>query len=305
MPLISPAASWLTLVAKVGSIRRAAAQLNVSPSAVNRQILKLETEYGTELFERLPRGLRLTAAGEVLVGEIERWQHDHARVLRSLAELGDTVGGHAAIGLMESFGRAVVSRLLTDLGKQRLQISLDVLIGGTEQIVERLVAGKLDLAVCYAVPRRPEIQFLARVPSKPGIVVAHTHPLATRKSVRLADCADFSFVLPDASLTVRPLLDKALRRANVHPRAVVTTNSIEVIKTLVREQQQIALLGLPDVRPELLDGQLVHIPIADRHVKGSQLSLIARNHVRLSSAASVVAEQLKAQLQQLPDKWPS
>jgi DNA-binding transcriptional LysR family regulator len=300
LPLISPAASWLTLVAKVGSIRRAAAQLNVSPSAVNRQILKLEAEYGAELFERLPRGLRPTAAGEVLVGEIERWQHDHARVLRSLAELSDTVRGHAAIGLMESFGRAVVSRLLTHLGERRLQISLDVLIGGTEQIVERLVAGKLDLAICYAVPRRPEIQFLARVSSRPGIVVARSHPLAMRKSVRLADCADFSFVLPDDSLTVRPLLDKALRRANVHAKAVVTTNSIEVIKTLAREQQQIALLALPDVHPDLLDGQLVHIPIADRHVRGSHLSLIARSHVRLSSAASMVAEQLKAQLQQLP-----
>ncbi|HLM14284.1 MAG TPA: LysR family transcriptional regulator, partial [Reyranella sp.] len=48
MPLISPAASWLSLVAKVGSIRRAAVQLNVSPSAVNRQILKLEAEYGAD-----------------------------------------------------------------------------------------------------------------------------------------------------------------------------------------------------------------------------------------------------------------
>ena len=87
MPLISPAASWLSLVAKVGSIRRAAVQLNVSPSAVNRQILKLEAEYGAALFERLPRGLSLTEAGRILVANIERWQHDHARTLQSLADL--------------------------------------------------------------------------------------------------------------------------------------------------------------------------------------------------------------------------
>lgn len=139
MPLISPAASWLSLVAKVGSIRRAAAQLNVSPSAVNRQILKLEAEYGAELFERLPRGLRLTAAGELLVSEIDRWQHDHARALKSLAELQSPLRGHASIGLMESFGRAVVSRLMTRLGERRVQVSLDVVVGGTEQIVGLLV----------------------------------------------------------------------------------------------------------------------------------------------------------------------
>jgi DNA-binding transcriptional LysR family regulator len=302
MPLISPAASWLSLVAKVGSIRRAAAQLNVSPSAVNRQILKLEAEYGAALFERLPRGLRLTAAGELLVANIERWQHDHALALRGLAQLHSPVREHVSIGLMESFGSAVVSRLMTHLGERRLQVSLDVIVGGTEQIVEKLLAGELDLAICYAVPRHPEIQFLARVPSSPGIVAARSHPLAGRKSVRLADCADYSFVLPDSSLTVRRILDKALSQANVHPIASVTTNSIEVMKTLVREHHQIALLALPDVHPDLIDGGIVHIPIADRHVKGSSLSLIARRHVRLSSAAALLAESLKEHLQQLPGK---
>src|SRR5258708_4355534 len=83
VPLISPAASWLVVVAKVGSIRRAAAQLNVSASAVDRQILKLEAEYGAQLFERLPRGLRPTVAGGVLVAEIERWQQEHDRAIRT------------------------------------------------------------------------------------------------------------------------------------------------------------------------------------------------------------------------------
>jgi DNA-binding transcriptional LysR family regulator len=302
MPLISPAASWLSLVAKVGSIRRAAVQLNVSPSAVNRQILKLEAEYGAALFERLPRGLSLTEAGRILVADIERWQHDHARTLQGLAELRSPMRGHAAIGLMESFGRAMVSRLMTHMAERHFQVSLDVFIGGTEQIVGQLAARRLDLAVCYAVPRQPDIQFLARVPSNPGIVVARGHPLANRKSIQLADCARHSFVLPDASLTSRSILEKALRRAGLHPAAMVTTNSIEVMKTLVREHRQIALLALPDIHSDLLDGEFVHIPFADRHVRGSSLSLIAHRHARLSPAAAMVADHLKDQLQRLPGK---
>lgn len=302
MPLISPAASWLSLVAKVGSIRRAAARLNVSPSAVNRQILKLEAEYGAELFERLPRGLRLTAAGRILVADIERWQHDHARTLQGLAELRSPARGHAAIGLMESFGPAVVSRLMTHMAERHLQVALDVFIGGTEQIVGLLANRKLDLAICYAVPRQPDIQVLARVRSNPGIVVARDHPLANRKSIRLVDCAKHSFVFPDRSLTSRGILEKALRRANVHPPGIVTTNSIDVMKTLVREHRQIALLALPDVHSDLVEGELVHIPFADRHVRGSSLSLIAHRHVSLSPAATMLADHLKSQLQRLPGK---
>ena len=54
-------------VARAGSIRQAAEALHVAPSSVNRRIQDLEEELGVPLFERLPRGMRLTAAGELFV----------------------------------------------------------------------------------------------------------------------------------------------------------------------------------------------------------------------------------------------
>ena len=57
---------YLDEVARLGSIRKASARLNVASSAINRQILALENELGTPIFERMPRRLRLTATGEVL-----------------------------------------------------------------------------------------------------------------------------------------------------------------------------------------------------------------------------------------------
>lgn len=81
-------------------------------------------------------------------------------------------------------------------------------MGGTAEIVDRLVAGKLDLAICYAVPKLPEIRVLASIQPSSGIVVARDHPLAGRKSIRLAECANYSFVFPDSSLTSRRILRK-------------------------------------------------------------------------------------------------
>jgi len=54
-------------VARTGSIRRAAELLNLTPSAMNRRIQDLEAEIGTPLFERRPRGVKLTTAGEMFV----------------------------------------------------------------------------------------------------------------------------------------------------------------------------------------------------------------------------------------------
>lgn len=300
MPIIAPAASWLLVVAETGSIRRAATRLNLSPSAVNRQILNLEAEYGAALFERLPRGMRLTPAGQMVAAEIQRWQHDHAQLVQHIGQLRSMVRGHASLGLMESFSRTVVSRLMSHMRERQSLVSLEVLMGGTAEIVDRLVAGKLDLAICYAVPKLPEIRVLASIQPSSGIVVARDHPLAGRKSIRLAECANYSFVFPDSSLTSRRILETALERAKVRFAGVVTTNSVEVMKMLVREHRQIGLLSLPDIGADLADRDLVHIPLADRYVRGSHLSLIAPRHAKPSPVVTMLAEFLREELQGLP-----
>ena len=61
------AMSYVDEVARLGSIRAAGARLHIAPSAVNRQILMLEEQLGEPLFERLPRGMRPTPAGEILI----------------------------------------------------------------------------------------------------------------------------------------------------------------------------------------------------------------------------------------------
>jgi DNA-binding transcriptional LysR family regulator len=76
----APAIYYFDMVRRCHSIREAARRLNVASSAVNRQILKLEDEVGAALFERLPGGLRLTAAGEILTRHVSFLLQDVERV---------------------------------------------------------------------------------------------------------------------------------------------------------------------------------------------------------------------------------
>ena len=73
-------------VVRAGSIRLAAERLHVAPSAVNRRIQDLEEELGLPLFERLPRGMRLTAAGELFVTYVRGRQALHRRSPDDLVE---------------------------------------------------------------------------------------------------------------------------------------------------------------------------------------------------------------------------
>ena len=76
----APAIYYFDMVRRCHSIREAARRLNVASSAVNRQILKLEDEMGAALFERLPGGLRVTAAGEILTRHVTLLLQDVERV---------------------------------------------------------------------------------------------------------------------------------------------------------------------------------------------------------------------------------
>ena len=82
LPLI-----YVDAVAKAGSIRRAAENLAITSSALNRRILAMEEELGVPIFERLGRGVRLTTAGEILIDHIRGQITDMTRVKRQIADL--------------------------------------------------------------------------------------------------------------------------------------------------------------------------------------------------------------------------
>ena len=91
---------YLDEVARCGSIRQAAERLNVASSAINRQILALEAELGTPIFQRLPRKLRLTATGELVIGHVRETLKEHRRVQSRIHDLKGLGAGEVTLATM-------------------------------------------------------------------------------------------------------------------------------------------------------------------------------------------------------------
>lgn len=300
MSLISPAALFLDEVARSGSIRKAAERLNVSPSALNRRILNLEAEYGLQLFDRLPRGVRLTAAGEVLLADIRRWRNDLEKSKIRLQELQGLRRGHVAVGLMECLSNEFATSLLERIQTQFKQFTLDMFIGGTSQVLEKIQANELDVAVCFNVADRANINKLLTIDIPAGIVVGASHPLAGKESVSLGESLEFPFILPDTSLAARKLIDRAMQAVSYQAIPSLVTNSTSLMKKLVGDGRHIAFLSAIDVNEELKDGSVSFIRVSGWHVPLEDLSLVARNSHHLSSAARAVVNILKEQMEALP-----
>lgn len=288
MQLISPAALLLDDVARAGSFRRAAERLNVSASAINRQILKLEEDIGLPLFERLPRGIRPTAAGERLLADIRRWRREQERAEGQLRDLRGQRRGVVTIGAMECFATTLLPDAIRMLHARNPLIEVQVLIAGADDLLKQLATKDVDIALLFNPPHRMAADFLHELRARPGLVMASNHPLAVARQLRLSDCLQYGLILPDQTVGIRHVIDAALDEAGVDITSTVMTNSITLMKSLMKLSQQLAVLSIFDVLAELARGELCFVPIDDRNLEEEVLAICVPSNRRPSPAAQAM-----------------
>lgn len=150
---------YVDQVARSGSIQGAAKELHVAASAVNRQVLALERELGVALFERLPRGMRLTPPGDLIVTLARRWRNDERRVASDIRQMQGIHQGHVRVFAMDSHSTSVLPRLVERLVSEHPRISLSIELGSSDDAVAALLAGKADVAAVFNLSPRgnPEL----------------------------------------------------------------------------------------------------------------------------------------------------
>jgi DNA-binding transcriptional LysR family regulator len=296
MPVFSPFIRYFDEVARQGSIRKAADRLNVAPSAVNRQILKLEDELGAPLFERLPRGLRLTAAGEILIDSVRRWQQDYTRARAQLEELRGLRRGHVSIAVVEGAIAEFLPDVLASFNRSYPLVSLAANVHGSEGVLRRLRAGEVEIGILFNPPLTPAIRVAQSKRYRLGAIVPPDHALAKRRSVRLRDCAEFPAIISAETVSLRAVLDAALAKSRVRLQPVAESNSIAVMKTLARRGVGVAYLTTIDIALEAAAGDLVYRPLQDGAIPASTLSVCVAAERYLSPAATLLVAHFSEML---------
>ncbi|QFU91238.1 LysR family transcriptional regulator [Amycolatopsis sp. YIM 10] len=204
-------------VAERGTFTAAATALGYTQSAVSRQIAALERSAGAELVERRHDGVRLTAAGHIVVRRAASVLDQVDATARELAGLPDE---HATVrlGWFASAGAALVPRALAALRETHPAITVITREGSTPALARALRAGTLDLALLASAPpfRPPDSETPAlrlRTLTERGLCVAvpSTHPLARGDFADVADLAGQRWIAgsgDDRVMGVWPGLDE-------------------------------------------------------------------------------------------------
>jgi DNA-binding transcriptional LysR family regulator len=226
---------YFRAIGREENFSRAAQSLRIAQPALTRQIRDLEAELGVELFERLPRGVRLTPAGRVFLTQVEEILAQVDRAVEGTRRYASGNLGTVRVGLSEIIAAdEFISRSLLHFRESEPGVALELRSVGSILQIATFRNNQLDAAILYdANIDEHDAALLHRAKIGRGevmLAVHRGHRLAERDSVRMAELADEPMLWPERRLQpdYHDRLMRAWLKNGAAPRIIqeCTTNSI-------------------------------------------------------------------------------
>jgi DNA-binding transcriptional LysR family regulator len=253
-------------VVRTGSVSEAAARLDVAPSAVSRQIARVERELGTLLFERRARGMVPNAAGELLAAHAKRMQQDVERVAGDILALRGLRQGHVRIVSTEGYASEFLPAAIAAFRQHYAGIRFSLDVCSQQEIPQRIRDGSADIGVTLSLTSQRDIRVEARVPAPVRAILSAGHPLADRREMALAQLMAYPLALPTPDSTLRQLIDISCSRQQLHCEPAFTSRSIDALVGFASAGGGIAFCGELAIRNRLAWGKIVAVPLRDREM---------------------------------------
>ena len=251
-------------VARRGSIRKAAESLHLTPAAVHQQIANLEAQVGTQLFDRLPRGMRLTNAGEIMVAAVRRSQRDYDGAIARIEDLRALRRGHIQLAVTHSSAESLVPDAIEAAMASHPGVSYSVRTGSGEAVLHWVAEGEADIGFCLRRKPPPGVEEVRAFAQQLGLVAPPHHPLAALgRKPRLRDCLDYPLVLMSPDTELRAMVDQIVPRGQRTSRPLVETSSVAMARRLIANGIGVGFLIPENVADDVIAGRLTWTALAD------------------------------------------
>jgi DNA-binding transcriptional LysR family regulator len=283
-------------VARAGSIRRAAEDMNITSSALNRQIQHFEDELGVPIFERVARGVRLNPAGEILMQHIQAQMVDLERVRGQIADLGGERRGHVSIACSQALNPVFLPREVARYRQEHPGVTFSIRVRDRAQAEYELSTFAADLAIVFEPIYLVDFEVIRAIEQPVSAVMSPDHPLASSEVLRLRDCLAFPHVIPTRDYGVRHLLDHATRGKSHQLDPVVEADSFELMREYVLQESVISF-QIPIGVLQRPSDQLVVRPIDPRDIPPGLLLIGQLRGRTLPVATAKFAQQIANSLE--------
>lgn len=249
-------------VAREGSVSGGARAVHVSQSAVSKQLGEFERALGVPLFDRLPRGVRLTEAGHLLQGYASRLFALEAEAEQALAELQRLARGRLRLGASRTIGGYLLPEVLAAFRAAHGGVEVALHVDNSQVIEQRLLAGELDIGFAEGVAGVEGLDYRVFADDELVLIAAPDHPMRAHAPIAPARLRDLPLLMHEPGSGTRAVTERALAARDLHLRPVMTLASTEAIKRTVAAGSAVAFLSAYAIRSEVRAGFLQVLPVA-------------------------------------------
>ncbi len=235
----------LDALGETQNIHKAAPRLNLSQPATSKLLQEVEALYRTTLFERQPRGLRPTAAGETAI----------RRARQMLNEIGDALGethlvasgasGRIRLGVLPAALPTLYQRVLAETHMLMPQLVVNVTEGSLDGLLGSLKRKELDVVLARLSPETHQPPFVTEplYVESVSLVVRSTHPLSKKRRVKISELANQAWILPPESAPVRQEIDRIFMQTGLaRPSAWIESTSLLLTETAIAQSDLVAAM---------------------------------------------------------------
>jgi LysR family hydrogen peroxide-inducible transcriptional activator len=235
-----PQLSHFLAVAKAKNFTQAALNIGVSQPALSRSIQKLERTIGQPLFERQPRGVKLTEIGSFF---LVRANQIRDLVDDTFAEMTEASNrGQIRLAVIPTIAPYLLPSVLKKFARQYPDIKIQVQEDTTQNILQLCKDGDVDLAIVALPITEKYLEVEPLFDEELILVIPKGHALADKKKIRLSDIQEFPFISLDQQHCLSDNIAEFCNRQSVAPITIERTNQLATIQELVALQHGISII---------------------------------------------------------------
>ena len=224
---------YFRAAARHGHFGRAADELGIAQPTLSRTIRALETHYGTTLFDRVGRTVRLNESGRILLSHAERALQALDDAENELRARNVAESRTISVGFIGTLAIRVVPTLVQSFRANAPEADFRLFQSSPKHLFERLRDGSIDCCFTFSVPTDAEIAWQPLWEQELFVHVPAHHRLAGKAKIDLAEIASEPFVGFERGTGMRAITDRLCAEAGFTPRMIFEGQTSVMLRGLI------------------------------------------------------------------------
>jgi len=272
-------------IVEEGNISHAAQRLDIAQPALSRQMKRLETSLGVQLFERGSRRIRLTDAGKVMYARVEHILGIVDGAVREITEMGSGVAGSVRLGTITTSGAMLVPELLSEFHRRYPQVTYQIWEAEGARILELLDNRVIEIGITRTQVDAKVYESIV-LPNEPLVVIMNREQEIgeSEREVKLSELKDVPLLVP---LRWQSVFTANCKKRGFDPNIICVSDSIVQDLLLTKMGMGMALLPVSS-KTLLTDGNLIYKKLVEPEMSTHTVIAWLKNRTLSTSSAHLL-----------------